>query len=311
LCLVCVAIADDQGREAAETTGGHPVGGTLRTRWAKDVTPDAVHPEYPRPQLVRAKWQNLNGLWNCTIRPRETNKNESTDSTWNGEILVPFPVESELSGVRRSVGANHLLIYERSFQIPTTWVEDRSALPRILLHFSAVDWEARVFVNDQEVGLHRGGYHPFTIDITGALGNKPAGQVKHDLRVEVWDPTDAGTQPRGKQVSKPEGIWYTPVTGIWQTVWLEPVPATHIETVHTETRFEQGEFLITVGTGDRQAAEPLSVRLLANGGKWQARGEAGKSIVLKTTGFEPWSPTSPGRDARPRSGSRRPGRGRR
>jgi beta-galactosidase/beta-glucuronidase len=192
-----------------------PADGVLTTRWTKSVAPATAHQEYPRPQLVRSDWRNLNGLWDYAIRPKAEGRPDSFD----GRILVPFPIESALSGVRRTVGEANRLWYRTTFVVPSGWTGRR-----VLLHFGAVDWETTVWLNDKEVGSHRGGYDPFSIDITGALNPHRDQQ----LVVGVWDPSDAGTQPRGKQVRKPHGIWYTPTTGIWQTVWLEPVPQTHI-----------------------------------------------------------------------------------
>ncbi len=188
-----------------------PARGPLLTRWAKDVAPDRVHPEYPRPQMVRPQWQSLNGLWDYAICPRTSGR----PAEFDGQILVPFPIESALSGVMKRVDEHQQLWYRRAFELPEAW-----SGKRILLHFGAADWETTVWVNGHELGTHRGGYDPFTFDITGAL--RPTGP--QELVVAVWDPTDAGTQPRGKQVRAPRGIWYTPTTGLWQTVWLEPVP---------------------------------------------------------------------------------------
>jgi beta-galactosidase/beta-glucuronidase len=186
------------------------------TKWAKEVSPDNVHPEYPRPQMVREDWQNLNGLWDYAIRPKDEPKPDNFD----GKILVPFAVESALSGVMKRVDDPNRLWYRREFEIPDKWKQNR-----VLLHFGAVDWDTTVWVNGKQVGTHRGGYDPFTFDITDAL-KKNAG--KQQIVLSVWDPTDTGTQPRGKQVRNPHKIWYTPTTGIWQTVWLEPVPKSYI-----------------------------------------------------------------------------------
>ena len=196
-----------------------PAKGRLTTRWAADVSPQNVHREYPRPQLVRDAWLNLNGLWQYAIRPAAQS---GPPEKFDGEILVPFPAESALSGVMREVGPENRLWYRRDFEIPGGW-----AGKRVLLNFGAVDWEASVWVNGRKVGEHRGGYDPFSFDITSALTDTGPQQIT----VAVWDPTDAGTQARGKQIRKPESIWYSPVTGIWQTVWLEPVPERAIERV--------------------------------------------------------------------------------
>ncbi len=193
-----------------------PAKGPLMTRWAKDVSPKKVHPEYPRPQMVREEWQNLNGLWDYAI----VDKDATQPSTWDGQILVPFPVESALSGVMKPVTEKQRLWYHRTFKVPGKWKGQR-----VLLHFGAVDWEATVTVNGKELGTHRGGYDGFSFDITDAL--KPSGD--QEIVVAVWDPTDRAPQARGKQVLKPGGIMYTATSGIWQTPWLEPVAAAHIE----------------------------------------------------------------------------------
>ena len=185
-----------------------PAGVSLKTRWASEVTPENVWQDYPRPQMVRLYWENLNGLWDYAIRP----KGENNIGEFDGKILVPFCIESSLSGVQKYVGKDNELWYQRKFDYTLYGKE------HVLLHFGAVDWECEVWVNDIKVGSHTGGYTPFTLDITQAVKKK--GNV---LKVRVWDPTDQGEQPCGKQHVKPHGIWYTPVTGIWQTVWLEAV----------------------------------------------------------------------------------------
>ena len=191
-----------------------PAGDSLKTRWAAEVTPENVWQEYPRPQMVRDNWLNLNGLWDYAV----LSKGQWVDK-YDGKILVPFCIESSLSGVQKYVGKDNELWYQREFEVPSKWNGKR-----ILLHFGAVDWKCDVWVNDIKVGSHTGGYTPFSIDITQALKKKG----NNVLKVRVWDPTDQGEQPCGKQHVKPHGIWYTPVTGIWQTVWLEPVNENHI-----------------------------------------------------------------------------------
>jgi len=200
-----------------------PANGPLMTKWAKEVSPQNAHPEYPRPQMVREDWLNLNGLWDYAIRSKDAARPDSFD----GQILVPFPIESALSGVMKPVGPENRLWYRRTFTAPEkwNWSADKK---RMLLHFGAVDWDATVWINGKEVGNHKGGYDPFTLDITEAL--KASGD--QEIVLSVWDPTNTGTQPRGKQVLKPGGIWYTAVTGIWQTVWLEPVTAVYIKAVN-------------------------------------------------------------------------------
>lgn len=187
-----------------------PVEGRIKTEWAEQVSTNNVLPEYPRPIMERSDWMNLNGLWDYSIIEKDSHLPDNYD----GQILVPFAVESSLSGVGKQVGDNKELVYHRTFKIDSKWKGKK-----ILLHFGAVDWKTDVWVNDIKVGTHTGGFTPFSFDITDALMTKG----DNDLVVKVWDPTDKGYQPRGKQLSIPEGIWYTPVTGIWQTVWLEPV----------------------------------------------------------------------------------------
>ncbi|MBC7818487.1 MAG: hypothetical protein IAG10_16495 [Planctomycetaceae bacterium] len=230
-----------------------PAKAPLMTRWAKDVSPEKVHPEYPRPQMVREKWVNLNGLWDYAILVKEKLPPElyytytafsaafaDRPTSWDGKILVPFPVESALSGVMKSVPDNGRLWYRRSFATPEMPKEGR-----LLLHFGASDWETVVWINGREVGRHRGGYDPFTFDITDAL--KPTGD--QELVVAVSDPTDGSFQPRGKQVRKPNGIWYTPTTGIWQTVWLEPLPKTYLRRIEIQPDIDQQTVTVTTYLG--------------------------------------------------------------
>ncbi|MHC5023504.1 MAG: glycoside hydrolase family 2 protein [Planctomycetota bacterium] len=254
---------------------------TLTTKWGREVTPENAHREYPRPQFVRQHWHNLNGLWEYAIRP----KDEARPVQFDGEILVPFPVESALSGVQKRVGADERLWYRRDVTIPAEWVDQR-----VLLHCGAVDWEATVEVNGIEIGEHRGGYDAFSFDITEAL--RPGGE--QEVVVSVCDPTDTGTQPRGKQVAEPHGIWYTPTTGIWQTVWLEPVPRTHIESIRITTSVDRDEILISARIADARAetvwwaeAYDGSTRVAS------ARGAAGEPLSLIIPDAKRWSPDSP------------------
>ena len=209
------------------------------TRWGKQVSPDKpVLPEYPRPQLVRQQWLNLNGPWDYAITAKES----PAPTSYQGKILVPFPIESVLSQVNKRIDENSRLWYHRTLAIPAAWSGQR-----VLLHFGAVDWETIVAVNGKILGTHRGGYDGFSYDITDAL--VPSGP--QELSVSVWDPTDGG-QPNGKQTRKPEGIFYTPVTGIWQTVWLEPVAASHIERLKLVPDVDGGRLLLTAVAGQRR-----------------------------------------------------------
>ncbi|UCC99189.1 MAG: hypothetical protein JSW66_04740 [Phycisphaerales bacterium] len=258
-----------------------PAKGPLMTRWAKEVSPDKAHPEYPRPQMVRKNWCNLNGLWEYAICP----KDQSQPQQFGGRILVPFPIESALSGVMKPVGQENRLWYRRTFKIPAKWMAGR-----MLLHFGAVDWDATVCVNGTEVGRHRGGYDPFTFDITGAL----KGTGSQEIVVGVWDPTNAGHQPRGKQVKEPRGIWYTAVTGIWQTVWLEAVPETYIESIKIVPELDSESVRVLA----KCSGETAGCRVEAQVKDWwftkaKGQGEAGKELVLKIKKPKRWSPDSP------------------
>ncbi len=255
-----------------------PVEGSIMTRWAKDVDPDEPWPEYPRPKMVREEWVNLNGLWDYAIRPKDDEK----VAAWDGKILVPFCVESALSGVKKGVGAENRLWYRRSFEVPAEWGDKR-----VLLHFGAVDWDCTVTVNGKEVGSHKGGYDPFSFNITAAL-RKGA----NELIVSVLDPTSDGTQARGKQVKNPRGIWYTPVSGIWQTVWLEPVPKTYVESLKIVPDVDGGRALVTVnvagGTADVWAKAVSDGKTMR-----EAAGKSGEELALEVDGAKLWSPDSP------------------
>ena len=258
-----------------------PAPSPLLTRWGKQVTADTPPwPEYPRPQLVRKDWQNLNGLWDYAITP----KGAATPTQWDGKILVPFCVESALSGVGKAVSKEQNLWYHREIAIPDAWDGKR-----LLLHFGAVDWEATVFVNGKELTTHRGGSDPFSVDVTDALKEK-----KGDLVIRVWDPTDAGSQPRGKQVRRPESIWYTAVTGIWQTVWLEPVSNIgSITSLQVSTDIDTGA--VTVGvTMDRPRPDAAAIVEVRDGAAVVATGGgSGTSHTLKVPNPKLWSPDAP------------------
>ncbi len=253
----------------------------VMTRWAENVSPDHVHPEYPRPQLVRNEWQTLNGLWDYSITPR--NSRRPTD--WQAGILVPFPVESALSGVMERIDADHRLWYRRAFTLPTSW-----SGKRVLLHFGAVDWEATIWVNGRRAGEHRGGYDPFTLDITSAL--EPGSE--QEIIVAVWDPTSSGYQPRGKQVNEPRGIWYTPTTGIWRSVWLEPVPEVSIDHLRLVPDIDGGHLMVTAMV--QAARDHDTVEVLALEGTRvvsRAVGRVNSVIELEIPEARLWYPDFP------------------
>ncbi len=221
---------------------------TLQTRWAAGVTPENVHREYPRPQMVRKNWVNLNGLWDFAI----VNAKSSSEPKFDRQILVPFPIESQLSRVRASVSPTQMAVYRRTFTRPKG--------DRVLLHFGAVDWATKVLVNGKEVGTHTGGYDGFSFDITDFLTQKG----EQTLVVEVTDPTDSNYIPRGKQVRKPGGIFYTSTTGIWQTVWLEPVPMEYIHDFKIEAATVQGQLKVSAFV-KKPFETPMKVEILRSG----------------------------------------------
>ncbi|MCP4455882.1 MAG: glycoside hydrolase family 2 [Planctomycetes bacterium] len=223
------------------------VPGDMVTRWAEAVSPTNVLPEYPRPMMRRDRWKNLNGLWEFAMRPvDQTQQPESFED----DILVPFCVESALSGLKRTVRNTDRLWYRRTFEVPAAWQPQR-----ILLHFGAVDWEATVWINGHAATHHRGGYDPFSVDVTDMLTD--AGP--QEIVVSVWDPVDKGPQMRGKQVIEPHGFNYTGVSGIWQTVWIEPVSPSHIRSVVTEADIDHNCAWITVDTTHTHDAFTIEV----------------------------------------------------
>lgn len=258
-----------------------PAGDRIKSSWGEAVTPENVWQEYPRPMMQRAEWKNLNGLWEYAI----VKADDKAPQTYQGDILVPFCVESSLSGVGKEVGADNALWYKRSFTVPANWKGQD-----IILNFDAVDWKCDVWVNDVKVGSHTGGYTPFGLNITQALKQKG----ENELVVRVWDPTDKGTQPRGKQVTKPKTIWYTPVTGIWQTVWLEPVPKGHIARIKTLPDIDNNTLNVEVAPS--VAGDYLTQVDVLDNGKIIASGKSinGESVKIDMPAdVKLWSPDSP------------------
>jgi hypothetical protein len=232
-----------------EATSWQRAKGILTTPWTNQVNPDKVWPEYPRPQLARERWLNLNGLWNYRMTTKE---DLNLPGDYAGKILVPFGVESPLSGVMKPLLPHQRLWYQRKVVIPADWTGQR-----VLLHFGAVDWEATVYIDGEKIGTHRGGYDSFSFDITRHV---KAGQT-HRLVVSVWDPTDAEWQLHGKQTLHPGGCSYTATSGIWQTAWLEPVPESYIETIELRPDLEKSVLKLTVVA--RMVPRPLKLQAIA------------------------------------------------
>lgn len=247
--------------------------------WTENIDVDNIHQEYPRPQMVREDWTNLNGLWDYAILP----KGSSKPSTFDGEILVPFVVESALSGVAQRVGKDSTLWYNTTFKAPSTRNK------RLLLHFGAIDWRSEIFINGNSVAIHEGGFDPFTVDITDHVKGRT-----QELTVKVWDPTDEGPQPRGKQIRDPHGIWYTPVTGIWQTVWLEVVPETHIVSTKQTPNIDTEELSFSAKIANAKEGDQIRVTV-RDGQQEITEQEFGfdEEVKLTIANQKLWSPDNP------------------
>jgi beta-galactosidase/beta-glucuronidase len=263
------------------TAGGAAYVGPIMTKWGRAVTPQNAWQGYPRPQLQRDAWMNLNGEWDYAITPDTTPQPAQMD----GKILVPFAVESKLSGVGRKLMPDDRLWYKRSFTLPATWPGKRT-----LLHFGAVDFESTVLINGAIVGSHKGGSDPFSFDVTRYL--KPGA---NEIVVQVTDPTSTGDQPRGKQTLEPRGIWYTAVSGIWQTVWLEPVPDLYIRDLRMTPDIDKSALTVAVALSDTAGPDD-AVRITARDkGKVIAtmivRGNRETSLPIPNEHL--WSPDDP------------------
>ena len=259
----------------------NPEGNKIITKWAESINPEYVHQEYPRPRLVRNEWKNLNGLWDYEITKLGVNK----PNFYKNKILVPFPIESSLSGVQKNVGKDNELWYHSTFIIPKLWKGKN-----IILHFGGVDWKSEIWINDVYVGSHQGGYDPFSFDITSYLNNKK----NQKLVVKVWDPTDEGYQPRGKQTINPHGIWYTAVTGIWQTVWIEPVNSNYIKTVNIVSNVDESNISIKLISSETLEKDYFEI-IIKDGNTTVslAKSPVKSKLDVLINNAKLWSPESP------------------
>ncbi|MGW2071707.1 PA14 domain-containing protein [Streptomyces sp. NPDC001953] len=279
-------LTDKNGKEigAFWSSGANRSTYELRTKWADDVTPANAHREYPRPQLTRDAWQNLNGTWQFAAAT--AGEKPPVGRKLAEQILVPYPVESQLSGMERH---EDRMWYRRTFTVPPGWkIGDNK---RLQLNFGAVDWQAEVYVNGTKVAEHKGGYDKFSADITDAL--KPG--RSQELIVGVYDPTDAANgenPPIGKQRLDPSGIWYTPTSGIWQTVWLEPVARDHVDQLKLTPHVDSG----TLTVEPQGVRDGVSVTATAYDGKHKvatATGRTGEPLTLRIPHARLWSPDHP------------------
>jgi len=267
---------------AQESYAWQPVSDKIKSPWAENIDATNPLPEYPRPQLVREHWQNLNGLWDYAI---VAGKLGAAPGKYEGKLLVPYAVESALSGVGKTVGKDSSLWYRQ-----TVTIDKEIRKQRVLLHFGAVDWQCEVYVNGRKAGSHEGGYDPFSFDITPYLVKG----AQQEIVVGVWDPTNEGPQPNGKQVVRPHGIWYTPVTGIWQTVWLEGVPETHIVATKHTPDIDQSTLSVQTALEGAKDGDEIQVSAWKDGAKVAEEiVVAGAEATLKIANAQLWSPTSP------------------
>lgn len=256
-----------------------PFKSPLITAWGEQVTAQNAWQEYPRPALARKSWTNLNGNWDYAITSRETT---AQPSAWIGKILVPYCLESKLSGVQRLLDPTEALWYHRTFE------STPNAARRVMLNFEAVDYRCRIWVNDTEVGQHTGGNDHFSFDITAALR-----RGTNHLVVRVEDDTEA-SQLNGKQTLSPRGIWYTQVSGIWQTVWLEEVPNRYIADLKIATDATSGTISVrTILAGSPSADEQVSVEVDSGGERLKKNGDATVPIVVTVAAPKLWSPDAP------------------
>ena len=244
----------------------------IQTRWANEVSPTNALKEYPRPQMVRKQWINLNGLWDYAITPKDS----SVPLKPEGQILVPYPIESALSGIKRNLRQDQNLWYIKKITTPKVGGNDH-----VILHFGAVDYQATVYIDGMEIGSHEGGYTEFSFDITKYLIKK-----EHTLFVKVYDPSDQGVGPHGKQVLNPGNIYYTPSSGIWQTVWLESVPADYITDLTLSPDIDKQVLNVTVNS-----ASELPVEITVQGNVIKAESNRQVAVTLKDVKL--WSPGSP------------------
>lgn len=269
-----------------------PAGDNIKTKWAALVTPENVHLEYPRPQMVRQDWMSLNGLWEYAVTTADAS---AMPQVADGAILVPFPIESSLSGVGRMITADDALWYKTTFTVPKDWKKKN-----VILHFDGVDWKTEVTINGNVLPAHTGAYTAFEYDITPYL------KKNNVMTVKVLDGTDNDFQPRGKQVSKPSGIWYTAVTGIWKSVWMEPVSSGYVADYNVVSDIDAAKLIVNVNATDVVDGDILRVELLEGGVGYSTETPSSKVLVqtetaascvasvnLSVPDMKLWSPQTP------------------
>jgi len=263
----------------------------LDTPWTAEVGPDNALPEYPRPQMERDRWENLNGVWQFAAA--DEGDAAPVGQELGERVLVPYPIESALSGIKRH---EDRMFYRRTFTVPDGW---RGNNQRLLLHFEAVDYETTVYVNGTRIGAHKGGYDSFTFDVTDAL--KPSGEQEIVVGVvdltdrggDPFGPPEASSQPTGKQTLRPGGIFYTAASGIWQTVWMEPVSSARIDRLDMTPNLQDDTLRLNVRASN---ASSKLVEAVAYDGERQigrVTGPANQELKLPVPDPKLWSPDSP------------------
>ncbi len=265
----------------SDTTAWLAKEGPLMTRWSAELAPGKTWTEYPRPQMKRSNWKNLNGLWDYAITSAEA----KMPTGWQGKILVPYPIESALSGVMKRVTGADKIWYHRELRLNT-----KMRSHRILLNFEASDWETHVYIDGLLVGTHRGGYDPFSFDISE---NITAGE-KHSLVVSVRDASTESYQPVGKQTNNPGGIWYTPSSGIWQTVWIEQVPKAYIRSYTAIPDIDNGTVTVRIEGENLRSSDDLEIRVFKNHKLvGTEKADADEEATLSLDDVRLWSPEDP------------------
>ena len=258
-----------------------PAGNKIKTKWGINLNPDKVWQEYPRPQLQRKDWLNLNGFWYYSI----TDINSPKPEVFDKKILVPFCLESSLSGVMKNINEKQIIWYSKEFEVPEKW-KDKN----IIIHFNAVDWKCELYINKTIIGSHSGGYSEFKFDITKYLK-----EDKNEIILKVWDPSDLGYQPVGKQSSNPNSIWYTSISGIWQTVWLEPVNEYYIKKLEFDNNYDNKEVKINCLLNNNEKF-PVEISLLYKENvilNLKSTSNTFNTFKIPEESFHPWSPDEP------------------
>ena len=258
-------------------------GNKLKTNFIKTINYTNPWPSYPRKNIERSEWMNLNGLWDYSIVPKGKKPTKI-----DGQILVPFCLESALSGVMKNLTENKELYYYKKIKIPKEWKNKK-----ILLNFGAVDWETNIYINNKKVGEHIGGYSPFSFDITKYLNNKT---FDNNIIVKVFDPSDKNYQPVGKQTFNPRTIYYSSVSGIWQTVWMEPVDIYYIKDIKIENNFDNKTIGLIVITNLKEMKLPIEIKIFNKKNLIERKKGLSNekiNIILSSKKFYPWSPDEP------------------